>query len=48
MIITVEKLWDELWEADKQKKDERAERDAKQLEERNRVQVRQCWTAQFD
>ena len=35
----VDKLWDELWEADKRKKDERAEREAQEARDRNRVQT---------
>ncbi len=38
-MVAVDKLWDELWEVDKRKKDERAERDIADQRERNRVQT---------
>jgi hypothetical protein len=38
-LVAVDKLWDELWEVDKRKKDERAERDIADQRERNRVQT---------
>jgi hypothetical protein len=38
-LSSVDRLWDELWEADKRKKDDRADNDARQQRERNAQQV---------